>query len=128
MSSSQKKVTKNDTDSSSSSQEQENSIVTSCTSSDSMSSRGHTSFPPEEMDVNPDDSDHDDSKHQYEAEKIIGATDVGGSLKFLVKLKGIDEAEWIPAIKANKKFPQIVLEYYYSLPIDWVQKKLNDNE
>ncbi|XP_026819484.1 heterochromatin protein 1-like isoform X2 [Rhopalosiphum maidis] len=117
MSSSQKKVTKNDTDSSSSSQEQENSIVTSC-----------ASLPPEEMDVNPDDSDHDDSKHQYEAEKIIGATDVGGSLKFLVKLKGIDEAEWIPAIKANKKFPQIVLEYYYSLPIDWVQKKLNDNE
>ncbi|XP_026819464.1 heterochromatin protein 1-like isoform X1 [Rhopalosiphum maidis] len=122
------KVTENDTDSSSSSKEQENLIITSCTSSDSMSSRGHTSLPPEEMDVNPDESEHDDSKHQYEAEKIIALTNFGGSLTFLVKFKGINEADWIPANEANKKFPRIVIDYYLSLPINWIKQKLNDNQ
>jgi hypothetical protein len=71
----------------------------------------------EEMDVNPGDSKPKVSK---QAEKVLGVTNFGGSLSLLVKFKGIDEAELIPAKEANKKFPQIVIDYYSSLPIEWV--------
>ncbi|XP_060833894.1 chromobox protein homolog 1-like [Rhopalosiphum padi] len=64
-------------------------------------------------------AEHENSKpNNKQAEKIVGVTDC--PLTFLVKFKGIDEAELIPAKEANKKFPQIVLDFYLSLPIEWV--------
>ncbi|XP_060854452.1 chromobox protein homolog 1-like [Rhopalosiphum padi] len=68
--------------------------------------------------LNGSNAEHENSKpNNKQAEKIVGVTDFSGPLTFLVKFKGIDEAELIPAKEANKKFPQIVLDFYLSLPI-----------
>ncbi|XP_025194262.1 chromobox protein homolog 3-like [Melanaphis sacchari] len=49
---------------------------------------------------------------EREAEKVIGATNASGQLMFLMKWKGIDEAELISAKVANILYPQIVIKFY----------------
>lgn len=47
-----------------------------------------------------------------EPEKILGATDAGGELMFLIKWKNSSDADVVPAKIANVKCPQIVIKYY----------------
>jgi len=47
-----------------------------------------------------------------EPDKIIGATDTSNELMFLVKWRGSEDADLVPAKIANVKIPQAVINFY----------------
>jgi len=59
-------------------------------------------------------------------DKIIGATDAFGQLRFLMKWKGIEEGDLILAEEVNAMYPHIVLKFYEER-IEW-QTPENKND
>lgn len=47
-----------------------------------------------------------------EAEEILGATETSGEVHFLIKWKGMNDAELVPSKIANVKIPQMVIAFY----------------
>ncbi|XP_060857403.1 uncharacterized protein LOC132934985 [Metopolophium dirhodum] len=66
-------------------------------------------------------NDFSDKPNMKIPEKIITATDLNGQLEILMKWRGIEEMELIPAKKANLMWPQMIIKFYeenitWSLP------------
>jgi cytoskeletal protein RodZ len=58
----------------------------------------------------------------YEAEKIVGATDVGGELVFLIRWKDNNKAQLVPSREARKHCPQLVIDFFEQ-KLTWQDEK-----
>ncbi|EDO48908.1 predicted protein [Nematostella vectensis] len=56
----------------------------------------------------------------WEADTILGATEVDGQIHFLIQWKSTDRADLIPSKVANLKWPQIVIKFYEER-VTWTQ-------
>lgn len=48
----------------------------------------------------------------FEADRIVGATDSSGELMYLMKWKGRDQTDLVPARQANVKCPRLVIQFF----------------
>jgi archaellum component FlaD/FlaE len=63
-----------------------------------------------------EDDEEEEEKRGFDrgltAERIIGATDNGGELKFVMKWGGSDLVDLVSAKEANEKCPEVVIKFY----------------
>ena len=87
-------------------------------SSSQSKQANRSNYIPEPSETRVDDDDTDSSDETYgfdrglEPEQILGATDDGGRLKFLIKWKNFKKRDIVLAEEANIKCPQLVIAYY----------------
>ncbi|ODM92001.1 Heterochromatin protein 1 [Orchesella cincta] len=62
---------------------------------------------------------HSGLERGLELGRILGVADDKGKLVFLVKFKGEQEPELVPASVANAKWPQQVIHFYRNR-INWI--------
>lgn len=48
----------------------------------------------------------------YEAEKILGATEIDGQMMFLLKWKDVEDGDLVPAYICYEKCPKLICKYY----------------
>ncbi|XP_031560643.1 chromobox protein homolog 1-like [Actinia tenebrosa] len=63
----------------------------------------------------------------WEADSILGATEVDSQIHFLIQWRNTDRADLIPSKVANVKWPQIVIKFYEER-VTWTQGESNSSE
>jgi len=61
-----------------------------------------------------------------EAEEILGATETDNQIYFLVKWKGVNDAELVLSKVANEKIPQLVIGFYEAR-LTWSSSKTSES-